>query len=143
MKSIPRIVIGTNVLIAALRSKRGKSHELIRKIGGGDFETALSVPLLLEYEEVSKRSIEEIPHTADEIDDILDYLCSVCTLHKIHYLWRPFLLDSDDDMVLEIAVAANASRIVTHNIRDFKGCDRFGIDVSTPNDFLKNLGSSS
>jgi putative PIN family toxin of toxin-antitoxin system len=136
-------VIDTNVLISALRSNRGGSHEVIRRVGTGRFETALSVPLLLEYEEVVHRTREYVNRSVRQINDILDYLCSVCSLHKVHYLWRPFLADADDDMVLELAVAANATHIVTHNVRDFRGCERFAISVITPGDFLKLLGERS
>jgi predicted nucleic acid-binding protein len=105
----------------------------------GEFETALSVPLFLEYQEVCHRTREHIRRSVRQIDDILNYVCSVCTLHKVHYLWRPFLPDPDDDMVLELAVAAQATHIVSHNFRDFRGCERFGVTAITPGDFLKLL----
>jgi len=137
---ILRIVIDTNVLVSALRSRRGASFRLVRDIGLGRFEVALSVPLFLEYQEVSHRTREFTNRTIRQLDDILNYLCSVCALHRVYYLWRPFLSDPDDDMILELAVAANASHIVTHNIRDFRGCDRFGVTAITPADFLALLG---
>jgi predicted nucleic acid-binding protein len=96
--------------------------------------------LFLEYQEVCHRTREYANRSSRQIDDILNYLCSVCTLHKVHYLWRPFLPDPDDDMILELAVAANATHIVTHNVRDFRGCDRFDIAAVTPAKFLELLG---
>lgn len=137
-----KVVLDTNVLVSALRSRRGASFRLVRVIGDGRFETALSVPLFLEYQEVSHRTREYANRSARQIDDILNYLCSVCTLHAVHYLWRPFLSDPDDDMVLELAVAAEASHVVTHNVRDFRGCERFGIAAVTPAAFLELLGDS-
>jgi putative PIN family toxin of toxin-antitoxin system len=134
-----RIVADTNVLVAALRSRRGASFQLVSSLGMGEFETALSVPLFLEYQEVCHRTREHIRRSVRQIDDILNYVCSVCTLHKVHYLWRPFLPDPDDDMVLELAVAAQATHIVSHNFRDFRGCERFGVTAITPGDFLKLL----
>jgi predicted nucleic acid-binding protein len=112
----------------------------VRDIGSGQFEVALSVPVFLEYQEVCHRTREFTNRSVRQVDDILNYLCSVCTLHAVHYLWRPFLSDPDDDMILELAVAANASHIVTHNIRDFRGCDRFGVTAIKPADFLELLG---
>lgn len=135
-----RIVLDTNVLVSALRSRRGASFRLVREIGTGRFEVALSVPLFLEYQEVCHRTREFTNRSVRQIDDILNYLCSACTLHMVHYLWRPLLSDPDDDMVLELAVAANASHIVTHNVRDFRGCDRFGVTAITPADFMELLG---
>lgn len=139
-KISPRIVIDTNVIVSALRSKRGASFRLVREIGQGHFEVALSVPLFLEYREVCHRTREYTNRSVRQIDDILNYLCSVCVPHTVHYLWRPFLSDADDDMILELAVAANVTHIVTHNVRDFRGSDRFGVMAITPATFLELLG---
>lgn len=43
-----RAVIDTNVLIAALRSSSGASYQILLAADRGDFEMALSVPLLAE-----------------------------------------------------------------------------------------------
>lgn len=135
----PRIVIDTSVLIAGLRNRLGPSQRLLRLVGEGDFETALSVPLFLEYQEVCKRLVEDLDYTDEEIDIVLDYLCRSMQHYKIDFLWRPFLKDGDDDMVLELAVASSSRRIVTYNIRDFEGCERFGITAVTPEQFLAFL----
>ncbi len=81
--------------------------------------------------------------TERDIDDILDYLCRVSSHQTIHYLWRPFLPDPKDDMVLELAVAAQCEYIVTFNQRDFRGTDQFGIVVIQPREFLKRIGELS
>src|ERR1700730_18569163 len=100
-----QIVLDTNVLTAALRSQRGASFKLLSLVGvAPDFQINLSVPLVLEYEEVAKRQKEETGLTDPDIEDILDYLCSVANRHRIFFLWRPFLNDPGDDMVLELAV---------------------------------------
>ena len=100
----------------------------------------LSVPLFLEYEQAAKRLCNELGLRPGIIDDILDYLCSISHPHEIHYLWRPGLPDPNDDMVLEVAVAGQCSTIVTFNVRDFAGANRFGIRVVTPREFLNQLG---
>jgi putative PIN family toxin of toxin-antitoxin system len=135
-----QIVIDTNVFIAALRSRRGASHKLLLLIRSGKFEINISVPLVLEYEDAAKRFIQNIPLTKQDIDNILDYLCTVANRKKIYYLWRPFLKDPKDDMVLELAVAASCDFIVTYNKRDFQGVERFGIKVVTPGEFLEKIG---
>jgi len=43
-------------------------------------------------------------------------------------------------MVLELAVAAKADYIVTHNLRDFAGTEQFGIEAISPRDFLGRIG---
>jgi predicted nucleic acid-binding protein len=49
------IVLDTNVLVAALRSTRGASYELVRSIRQADWRLNISVALALEYEDVLKR----------------------------------------------------------------------------------------
>ena len=100
----------------------------------------LSVPLVLEYEEVAKRHARALGLTHQDVDDILDYFCSVAGLHTIFYLWRPFLPDPDDDMLLELAVEAGCNRLVTYNLRDFPGTEQFGVQAVTPQNFLKEIG---
>ena len=135
-----QIVIDTNVLAAALRSKRGASHRLLTLIDSGKFDFHISVPLVLEYEDVSKRLLDDMPLTEQDVDDVLDYLCTVAHHQQVHYLWRPVLRDPKDDMVLELAVAAQCDYIVTYNERDFQGTDAFGVGVITPGVFLKKIG---
>jgi hypothetical protein len=43
-------------------------------------------------------------------------------------------------MLLELAVAARCQSIVTYNVRDFVGADRFGISVVEPGPFLSGVG---
>ena len=72
--------------------------------------------------------------------DILDYLCMVSEHRRIFFLWRPFLKDPKDDMVLELAVEAEVEYIVTHNLKDFHGVEHFGIKAITPKEFLRKIG---
>src|SRR5215471_4995868 len=102
---IPHIVIDTNVMVAGLRSRRGSAFRLLGLVGAGRFDIHLSVPLVLEYEEVAKRQLDETGLSPRAVDDIIDYLCSIGIRHQIHFLWRPLLPDLKDDMVLEAAVA--------------------------------------
>ena len=135
-----QIVVDTNVWIAALRSKRGASHKLLSLIDSGQYEANISVPLVLEYEDTAKRLVGEIPLTERDIDDILDYICAVANQHKIYYLWRPFLSDPGDDMILELAVTAECDFIVTYNQSDFVGVEQFGLITLTPKEFLHKIG---
>ena len=61
-------------------------------------------------------------------------------IHEIFYLWRLFLKDQKDDLVLEVAVKSQSKYIITFNQKDFKGAERFGIEVLTPYAFLKIRG---
>ena len=135
------VVIDTNVFLAALISRRGASFKLLTLVGTGGFDICLSVPLVLEYEDAAKRQIgSKIALSAQEIDDVIDYLCTIGNHHQVYYLWRPLLKDPKDDMVLELAVGAGCNFILTYNLRDFQGVDQFGIHVMTPKTFLELLG---
>jgi len=138
--AIPRIVVDTNVLVAALRSRHGASHRLLNLLDSGKFTPIISVPLVLEYEDAAKRLVAEIGLTARAVDDIVDYICRVADKRAIFYLWRPFLRDPKDDMVLELAVNAGADSIVTYNHVGFQGAEEFGIRVVTAREFLRKIG---
>lgn len=135
-----QVVVDTNVLIAALRSRRGASHRLLGLIGDERWQMNLSVPLFLEYEDVAKRPNSGLTLSIREIDDILDFICTEANLREIFYLWRPALPDPNDDFILELAVESGCDFIVTFNVKDFAGTEKFGIEVITPQELLRKLG---
>jgi len=138
--SLPQIVIDTNVIIAGLRSRRGSAFQLLSLIGTGKFDMHLSVPLVLEYTDVLLRELPNLYLSREEVDDLIDFYCSVGIPHKIFFLWRPFLRDPKDDMVLELAVKAGCQSIITYNTRDFAGIEQFGLNVLEPSEFLRLIG---
>ncbi len=133
----PDIVLDTNVLIAALRSKRGASNKLLSLVGAQKFEIHVSVALILEYEDVLQRQRTALGLSQDDVSDFIDALCSLAHHHKIYFVWRPTLPDVNDELILELAVSAGCEYIVTHNTGDFKGIDKFGIQAITPGEFLQ------
>ena len=139
---VPLVVLDTSVLIAGVRSRRGASFALLSRIGTGAFEIAVSVPLILEYEDALIRHLPATTLSEPDAHDIIDYICSVAIRQEVFYLWRPILRDPSDDLILELAVAANCDAIVTHNVRDFAGVGTFGLRLLTPGDFLKELGGT-
>lgn len=135
-----QIILDTNVLLSALRSQLGASFRLLSLIEDNRFQINLSVALVLEYEDVLKRSEINLHLTHQEIDDVLNFLCQNANLHEIFYLWRPTLRDPKDDFVLELAVESNCDYIVTFNTKDFAEAERFGIKAVRPNEFLRIIG---
>lgn len=140
MQKVYRIVIDTNVIISALRSRRGASYKLMYQIIREDLELYLSVPLVIEYEKVAIDHVGTISFSIDEVNKYIDFLCHISKKRKIHYLWRPFLKDPKDDMVLELAVAGNCKFLITFNKKDFEGSEKFGVTVLTPKEFLNIIG---
>ena len=135
-----RIVIDTNVLVGALIRDSGANREVLRRCFLGEYRPLLSNALFLEYEDVTRRGniLDLCPLTSDEIQDLVDSLCSVSEWVSIYYLWRPNLADEADNHILELAIGGNANTIVTNNVRDFRASQlRFpGIRVLTPGELL-------
>ncbi len=133
-----QVVVDTSVLVAAVRSRRGASFALVSAIPSQDFEICISPPLYVEWQEVLTRP-EHLP-PGQTVQDALAFLRALAAhahLQEIYYLWRPFLRDPDDDMLLELALAAGCPYIVTHNPRDFHGAEQLGVEAILPGDFLR------
>ena len=134
-----KCVLDTNVLVAAVRSPKGGSAEILRRALTRRLEVSCSVPLFLEYEAVLSRpeQLQAAGVSVKDVGNLLDVLAGVLHPVEIQFLWRPQLRDPADDMVLETAVNGGAQSIVTFNHRDFlPQVLRFGVTVLTPEQFL-------
>lgn len=136
---IYRIVIDTNVFISALKSRNGASFKLLFQTDWNKLINCISTPLIFEYESVAKRENKLNHVTEDDIDVILDKICQMSEKCEVFFLWRPFLKDPRDDFILELAVEAQCDFIITYNIKDFRGSEKFNIKAITPKDLLKKL----
>ena len=130
------VVLDTNVVVAAMKSSSGASHEILRLVDTGEIDIGITVPLVAEYEDVTSRSDLGIPISQKQIDAILDRLCAVGHESKVYFLWRPILPDPKDDLVLEAALASQAATIITFNVRDFRPTVELGIEAVTPAEYL-------
>lgn len=135
-----KIVIDTSVLVAAARSRNGTSFALVSSLPHPRFQICLSVAVYTEWQAALSRP-EHLPPGADATAALgfVRYLASIAHLQDIHFLWRPFLRDPDDDMLLECAVAAGCEYIVTHNVKDFRRTAELGVQAVTPIEFLQIL----
>jgi len=122
---VKTIVIDTSVIISALIGKRGPGREVLRKCLHGEYKPLISNALFLEYEDVSKRKqiIDVCPLTDKEIAELLSALYSLCNWVPIYYLWRPNIADEGDNFLIELALAGNATHIVTNNISDLRNAE--------------------
>ena len=139
-------MLDTDVMVAALRSSRSASRQLLLGALGGGFQLLLSVPLILEYEAILNRPehLAACGLSAAEIGRVLDDLAGIARPVSLSFRWRPKLSDPNDDMVLETAVNGNADAIVTFNQRDFEAAVRdFGCAVILPGAALGQMRSSN
>jgi putative PIN family toxin of toxin-antitoxin system len=135
-----RLVIDTDVLVAALRSDRGASRQILLLAFDRQIVTLASVPLILEYEAVSTRAehLAASGLTVAETNDVIDALTSVVEQVNLRFLWRPRLKDPNDEMVLETAVNGSATHIATFNVRHMQEeAAKFNISAKIPGDVLK------
>ena len=135
------IVIDTSVIISALIGKRGPGREIIRRCFLGEYKPLISNTLFSEYEDVSKRKrvIDRCPLSSKEITELLKALYNTCDWIPIYYLWRPNIADEGDNFLIELALAGNATHIITNNIRDLKNAVlKFPeLKIVTPANFLR------
>ena len=131
------IIMDTNVLFAGLYSSTGSSFQILRLLDAGKIKSVISTTLLFEYEDVLKREETVLNLSHKQVETVLDNICALSNFQEIYFLWRPYLKDPKDDNVLEVAVASKTKIIVTHNLKDFKGVEKFGIKAITPGNYLE------
>lgn len=140
-----KIVIDTNVVLSALFSNRGASNRLLVWLFQNKKKyNVVSNTLVAEFEDVLTREKNLKQYNNLDKEDVLAFIDDICLIsyhQSIHFLWRPFLTDLNDDMVLEVAVNANVGAIITLNPKDFKGVkESFGIEIFTPQEYLTKIG---
>jgi len=136
-----KVVLDTNILVAASRSRRGASFAVMQHLRQGNFIALASVPLFLEYESVLKRT-EQLAigsRTPELVDAFLDALSLRTVPVHLHFLWRPQTRDPADEMVLETALNGNADALITFNLNDFVAAKRFKLPVWMPSVLLTHL----
>jgi len=140
-----KIVLDTNVVFPSLMSVNGVSNRLMVWLFSQDEKiNVVSNTLLIEYEDVLLRdkNREFYPQfSSEDIKSFIDDICLISHHQRINFLWRPFLKDIKDDMVLETAFNAGSDYIITYNTKDFLGVkEKFNITIATPKEFLQIVG---
>ncbi len=139
---MPRFVLDTSVIVAALRSRTGASNRLLELVARGKLRPLASTALFLEYEEVLQRPENRLATgmSQQDVEDFLAALASAMEPVDASFRWRPQLRDPKDELVLEAAFNGHADAVVTHNIRDFEPATRlFGLRILLPREALKEL----
>jgi putative PIN family toxin of toxin-antitoxin system len=131
-----QIVLDTDVVVAAFRSKTGASRAILDlAMQRNSVTMAVSVPLLFEYEAVLKRENQRLAHglTDTQLERALQLITQACDLQPLHFLWRPQLQDVADEMVLETAINARVDMLVSFNQRHLHAAAaKFGLDCVVP-----------
>ncbi|MCH2248064.1 MAG: putative toxin-antitoxin system toxin component, PIN family [Crocosphaera sp.] len=120
-----KIVVDTSVFVSSLIGTQGPSRELIRCCLRGEYQPLMGNALFCEYESVINREeiLAKCPLTSSEIEVLFQAFLSVSQWVNIYFLWRPNLTDEADNHLIELAMAGNASSIVTNNLKDFQNTD--------------------
>ena len=137
-----RVVVDTDVIVAAMRSPSGASAAILRTARQGRVMLLVSVPLALEYEAICSEAEHRLAAglSEREVEIFVDAVVAMAQPVKTHFLWRPQLRDPGDEMVLETAVNGRADALVTFNVRDFGTVPvRFGIEVLIPRDAIGRM----
>ena len=136
------VVVDTSVFVSALRSADGASRQVLRLALEGRIEPVMGQKLFLEFLDLFERPgvFDECPVPAEDRLALFEGFLSTCRWCEVFFLWRPNLPDEGDNHVVELAVAAGAGTVVTHNVGDFRGELRFpGVEVLRPTELLKSM----
>ena len=138
-----RLVLDTDVVVAAMRSPSGASAAILKSIRKGRCTLVLSVPLAMEYEAICGRAEHRLAAGLSErqVDIFISAVIAMAEPSKTHFLWRPQLRDPNDEMVLEVAVNGHADALVTFNLRDYGDAPaRFGVELLLPREAIGRIG---
>jgi predicted nucleic acid-binding protein len=139
--AVPVVLLDTNVLVAAMLRDGGSARSVLRACLKGIYLPVIGPALLAEYEDVLGRVelFEGCVLSTKERGEVLDGFLKCCRWVEVFYAWRPNLPDEGDNHLIELAVAAQASAIVTRNLRDVsRGELKFpGLRVLTPEQCLE------
>lgn len=136
-----RAVIDTNVLLAALRSRHGASHEILLRYRKGEFALLIGNTVLSEYDEVLKREGPSFGLAMTVVDHFLDALCACAESFQTSSFWKPALPDADDEAFAQLALEAKVGYLVTFNPRHFPADRLPAVQVVSPKVFLNILQS--
>jgi putative PIN family toxin of toxin-antitoxin system len=137
-----RLVLDTNVVVAAMRSPSGASAAILTSARAVQVTLLANVALALEYDAKCSLAEHQLAAglSAGQVSVFIDAVIAMLEPVETHYMWRPQLRDPADELVLDAAVNGQARAIVTFNTRDFGMAPaRFGIDLLTPAEAIRRI----
>jgi putative PIN family toxin of toxin-antitoxin system len=137
-----RLVLDTDVLVAAMRSPSGASAAILKAARLDRITILMSVSLALEFEAVCSRVEHRVAAglSEREVSIFVTAVIAMAEPVETHFLWRPQLRDTGDEMVLEAAVNGRADALVTFNQRHFGNVPaRFGVELLLPREAIARI----
>ena len=127
------IVLDTNVLVAGLLSPFGPCGQIARMVSSGELTLSLDARIFTEYQEVLDRP--KFKFDKDRVAALLDHIEHSGLTVASSPLFQS-LPDLDDELFLEVAIAAHAICIVTGNKVHFPAEKCQSVTVLSPSEFL-------
>jgi len=124
-----KIVLDTNVLVAALLSPYGPPAQVLQLLLTEQAQLCHDTRILGEYRAVLARP--KFGFAPEPVAVLLDYLEQTGMLAAASP-WPFVLPDPDDAVFLEVALAAHADHLVTGNLRHCPARLRCGVSVISP-----------
>lgn len=138
-----RVVVDTNVFIAALLNPAGANRAVLRACFTAKAHPLMGAALFHEYEDLLDRQelMTKSPLGSMERGQLFEAFISICEWVRVYFLWRPNLPDEADNHLVELAVAGGAEGIVTNNVRDVRRGELAfpHLQILTPAQFLKTI----
>ncbi|MBP7583047.1 MAG: putative toxin-antitoxin system toxin component, PIN family [Spirochaetes bacterium] len=136
------VVLDTNVVYQALRSREGASSYILSLIRDTKLALAVSVHVFNEYAKVLTRpaSLKDLELTKVDIDKVLRFIAYIGKPYATYFQFRPNLQDESDNIFVELALASNCDYLITNNVKDFtvKSDLKFdNLNIITPVDFVR------
>jgi predicted nucleic acid-binding protein len=135
-----RVILDTNIVLAAMRSQTGASHRWLLTLGHPRWQSVITPALMYQYEDVSRRPGNAPGLSSQDITNILDLIYRQSHRQLLWFSWRPLSPDAGDDAVLEAAIAGRCEYVVSFNERHLRAASEFGIEVLRPSVLLRLIG---
>ena len=132
----PIVVFDTNILISAI-GWQGNPYRCLELARNGIISAATCDELLQEFRRILQTKLNfSDEQITDTISDLLTFLSLVKISHKLQAIPS----DPTDNIVLECAIAAQATHIITGDNRHLLPLKQFqGIPIVTAADFLTSV----
>ncbi len=134
------VVFDTNILISAILSQRGSPYRCLELAQQGVVASVTCQEIIDEFQE--KLEIKFSYSRYGAIAKTKEFL-SYSRLVKISNTLKVIAIDPDDNMILECAVVAGATYIVTGDRRHLLPLKNYqGIAIVSPSDLLTSISNS-